>query len=334
MLLWIDGFETYGTVNDAIPSPEGCLGRRYTTSLDGSSTSYTKIKPGREYGQSIWLSYSTLTTPALTTDTTLIVGFAFKVETFNNCYFCQLLNNSADFSVKFVGDEIELKRGSTVLGTTTTLSLNTDEWYWLELKVYCDNTVGTYDLKINNTTALSGSGDTSDGEDYYNFVRIGAESGILDIQIDDFYVCDSSGSNNNDFLGECRVTAIRPNGNGTISEMAPSIGSNYSCVNDSDDNTYVEGDSGKSDVYTYSDVSGLTGIKGICLRSRCLETDAESFNMRPIMLVNGNTHFGSYAQVGSSDYTKHEEIIEENPDTSSAWTSTDINDSEFGLEIS
>ena len=97
---------------------------------------------------------------------------------------------------------------------------------------------------------------------------------------DDLYVCDGSGSVNNDFLGDVRVVTVRPNGAGGSTQWTPDSGSNYARVNETisgEDSNYVEdGTSGHEDRYAYGDLSGVLGIKGLVICTDCRETDAKS----------------------------------------------------------
>lgn len=337
MLLWIDGFEGYGTTDDAIPEPTGVVRRRYTELEDGSDLSRTKIIAGRQAGHALWLSDDNITTPVLTTDDTLIVGFGFKITDIADYGFLWLLNGSADFSVRIIGTELELRRDTTVLATTSGLGLVIDTWYWLELKVKCDNTTGTYELKIDESTVLSASGvDTQDGTLLYNRVQLGNSTVNLDVAFDDFFVCDSTGTANNDFLGNCVVSAIFPNNTGNSAQLTPSAGSNYACVDEvviDDDTTYIESNtSTHKDLYAYEDTTAI-GIKGVQINTCCKETDADSFGIKAVTRVSSIDYTDSEQTIGTSDYVDKTQIKEINPATSVAWVASEISNSEFGLEV-
>ena len=339
-LLWIDGFEGYGTTDDAIPAPTGVLRRRYTETSDGSSSSYTQIKAGRFGGHGLWLSNDRIYTPTLTTDDTLIVGFAFKITDIYNTAMLGFFTTdlAGQFYVNVVGTELEVERGGTILGTTSGLGLVIDTWYWLELKVKCHDSTGTYELRIGETDVLSASGvDTKEGTNDYSVIRLGTTGTVLDIEYDDFYVCDSTGSTNNDFLGNCAVTAIRPNGAGYQDELTPSAGVNYQNVDEDeldDDTSYNEsGVIGEKDTYNYDNVSGLEEVFGIQINTECRETDAESFKLKTVTRISSTDYTDSEQTIATSDFTNKRSISELNPNTSLAWTVTTLNLAEFGVEV-
>ncbi len=339
-LLWIDGFEGYGTTDDAIPTPTGILSRRYYETDDGLDSNKTQIKAGRFSGHGLWLSNDRIYTPVLTTDDTLIVGFAFKITDIGNYAILGLLNidRTEYLWVNIIGTELEVERGTTVLGTTSGLGLSVDTWYWLELKVKCHNSTGTYELRIGETDVLSATGvDTKHGTDDYSVIRLGSSSASLDIEYDDFYVCDSTGSTNNDFLGNCAVTAIRPNGAGYQDELTPNTGLNYENVDEEeidDDTSYNEsGTVGEKDTYNYENVSGLEEVFGIQINTECRETDAESFKIKTVTRIESTDYTDSEQIIGTSDFTNKRLISELNPNISAAWTVTTLNSAEFGMEV-
>jgi hypothetical protein len=90
--------------------------------------------------------------------------------------------------------------------------------------------------------------------------------------IDDLYVCDGSGSVNNDFLGECRVLTLLPSdGNGSNNDFDTSAGGSPAdhgaMVNDTtpnDDTDYVSSSTvDHVDSWNYPAL-GYTGTLKVC----------------------------------------------------------------------
>lgn len=337
-LLWVDGFESYGTSNGSAPSPTGVLGRQYTVLLE-SAIDIEEGRFGSGHSLQFGLGICNIKTPALTTNDTLIVGFAFKITTSVEVELVTLFDDSTEgVGVRIEKDLVSVLRGATVLGTGT-FDIKQDAWYWLELKVKCNDTTGTYEVKIGESTVLSGSGvDTKEGtHDYHNIVRI-ADGYSEDFHIDDLYICDSSGASNNDFLGNVKVQTLLPDGAGNSTQFTPSAGSNYACVDEAiinDDTDYVEDSvSTNKDLYTFSNVaSGTSGIKGVQIDTCCRETDATSYSIITVIRSGATDYDDSAQAIGTTNYVSKRRVAEQNPNTSAAWTETNINSAEFGIKV-
>ncbi len=335
-LLWIDGFEGYGTSTGSAPSPTGVMGRRYSM----VSESGIDIETGRLAGYCMELASSSceVATPALTTDATLIIGFAFKITSGGaNNIVVMRTGTTTGMGVRWLDTgELSVRLGTSTIDTTTTLGLLPNTWYWLEFKVVTNNSTGSYELKIGGTTALSGSSiDTQPGASaYHDNVYF---SSSLSLSIDDLYICDSTGSLNNDFLGNCRVLAIRPTADGTTTDWTPSAGDAYSCVDEhpiNDDTDYVESDTTDTlDLYGYADISDVGDIFGVQINTCCRETDATNFSLKTT-IRSGTTNYDDSAQViGTTNYINKKRIAEVDPDTSAAWTISGLNAAEFGIKV-
>ena len=338
-LLWIDGFEGYGTSNGSAPSPTGVVSRRYIASGESSMD----IEAGRITDHSLEFSSNTvwIKTPALTTDDTLIIGFGFRCSDGSTFPFCNLYDDSTQgINIRWENGtgELQIRRGSTILGTTSGLGLLPSKWYWVELKVVCHDTTGSYELHVGGVNVLSASGiDTKAGSNnYHNHVQfVGYISKYL--RIDDLYICDGSGSLNNDFLGNCKVTTIFPDGVGTTTEWAPNAGANYECVDENpadDDTTYVEDSvTNQLDLYAYADATGLDNIKGLQINVDCRETDATSYDIKIPIRSGGSNYDDSAQTVGSTDYLTKMRVAETDPNTSVAWVANGISAAEFGVKV-
>jgi len=333
-LLWIDGFDSYGTTTGAAPSPTGVLARQYTVNNEAS----IDIEDGRlgsgyslEIDSTAWIA-----TPALTTNDTIIVGLAFKIADSDDADIIQLYDGGT-LGVNLVYDNgiFSIYRGSTLLESIPS-HIKLNAWYWLELKVKSNDTTGTYEIRLGETNILSGSGiDTKISTNaYHDIVRPGDN----DVSIDDLYICDGAGATNNDFLGNVKVQTLLPSGAGTTTQFTPLAGNNYAAVDEEiidDDTTYVESlTAAHKDTYAYGNLAaGIASIKGIQIDTCCRETDASSFDLiTPIR--SGATDYDDVAQtIGTTDYIVMHRVAELDPFTSAAWTETNINAAEFGIKV-
>lgn len=230
----------------------------------------------------------------------------------------------------------------TQLGVTSTV-LPSSTWAHIEIKVMCGTgTSGSITVRQNGTQTLALTGiDTGSASIDGVGLRLGvagatAPNGSWAAIVDDWWVCDGTGSINNDFLGDCRVLAMVPIGAGSSTQLVPSTGSNWACVDEIPPVTtdYV-GSSviGAKDLYDFTVLGGsYTDIKGARLISYAQSSDAGVIKGRNICKSGAVTANGSdltmapTVQVFSS-------MFETDPNTSAAWTNANINAAEFGWEV-
>lgn len=340
-LLWIEGFEGMGTSDGSHPSPTGILSRKYPTVV---YPDYMWLVAGRTGGHGLNMNgvWAELYTSNLTTNATMVVGFAYY---YTATYQARIvtLYDGAQQGVNLrqaTGGELAVYRDGTLLATTSGLGLQTGTWYWIELKVVCGDS-GSYELRVGGINKLSASGvDTKAGSnDYHTRVGwIGPANGAM--YIDDIYILDGSGSANNDFLGNVKVVAIVPDGDVSgYQDFTPSAGSDHYALVDenpvNDDTDYVEsGTTGHKDLWTYVAASGLgTTIAGIQINTMVRETDAESFSLKTLIKSDTTEDEGAGEVIGSTSYKMLKRISETDPATAAAWTSSGVNAAQFGVKV-
>ena len=127
------------------------------------------------------------------------------------------------------------------------------------------------------------------------------------LRLDDVYVCDTSGSRNNDFLGDVKVVTLRPNADTAQADFTPSAGSvHYSLVaeapDDDGDATYVEsGTVGHKDLYGYQDLTGTpAAIMAVQLATVARKDDAGSRSLRAVLKSGATTANGATRVLGTS----------------------------------
>lgn len=109
----------------------------------------------------------------------------------------------------FRGSGIE--RGEHLISSSNTMA--TGRWYYVETKVHTDNLLGSIEVKVNEFTWLKMQNiDTRySATDGISLMRFHAPRHFF---IDDIYVCDGSGSVHDDFLGDCEVDYLEPRSTG------------------------------------------------------------------------------------------------------------------------
>ena len=344
-LLWIEGFEGFGTSIGDAPSPAGIIGRKYPV-INNEGT--MDIEAGRLGGYSIQFpSASTyIQSPVLTTNATMIVGFAAKFTLSSTDRALIYFYDGGTVGMTLVitpEGEVSVWRGGTTLDTTSGLGLSSGTWYYFEFKVTCgDSPNGSYEVRVGGVNVLSDTGlDTKAGtHTYHDSFRLNnSVTTPLYPYYDDLYCLDGSGATNTDFLGNMRVVAIRPNGDTAANAWTPSAGAdNYALVDEDivdDDTTYVESDTSTTkDLYDYTAIAGLgDSVKGIQINTVCRETDANSFSLKTVVKSDATESADGAQAIGTTDYVTKTRIVELDPHTSNAWTLSGLNAAQFGIEV-
>lgn len=229
-----------------------------------------------------------------------------------------------------------LRYTSTPVGTGGALPQN--EWALVELYIKPANSGGIVTCKLNGVQVFTFTGDTTDAGENVRYLRFGNfySSGYTEMYIDDIIVNDASGAVNNSWPGGAAIYALIPNGAGTTTELTPSAGANYECVDDippDDDTSYVESYvQDEIDTYAMSPSVGAGTIGAVQWLCRAKANSAGTTEVARVLRVNGTDYVGSDIGVGES-YGYAKEILESNPDDSAAWESADLDALEAGLKV-
>lgn len=357
-LLWIDGFDTYGDAG-AGPTPTDIIDHKY----EATGEHLINIEAGAT-GNCIVLDYaqSWLVTPPLTNNRILITGFALKISAAPSpesllCHFYDPSITQDPFNRSFAlcveafdpgggtVNGIKVKLGSTsLIDSGSTVDFAIDTWYYIEMKVYCDNSAGTVDVKVDGTDVINGTSlDTQyhSGFNYYARVAFDVKTAVPNCYIDDFYVCDGAGAVNNDFLGTCNVHTLLPDGDGNKTDWTRASGAtNYEML---DDLKYVTGNYLSSNTVGHQanvTLEGLTesgSIPGIMYNGETVisgnvamyakaQTQNGTGTIQDLgVLVPSTTDFGSMANC-------HTHIMENDSD-GNVWTQSTVNDVRLGVEV-
>lgn len=325
-LLFIDGFDHYANNTD--------LQKKWTTTnSQGVSTT-----GGRRGGGAADLLNSSISKTVTTASPTSgIVGFAWK-GSFDQIFLI------GDATVQHfnlflqANGTLQIRRGTTVLATST-FAFAVNIYYYLEVKFTINDTTGSVEVRKNGETSsfVSVSGADTQNGGTASWSRITLDS---DSFFDDLYVCDTNGTTNNNFLGDCRVDTLYPNGNGNSSQFTGSDGNstdNYLLVDETTpdyDTTYVESStSGNKDTYTFTDLShNPASIYGIQISPCAKKDDAGARSMGAVIRRSAVDYDGTSTAL-STDYLYYPYIAETDPSTVAAWTQTNINAAEFGVKI-
>lgn len=227
-------------------------------------------------------------------------------------------------------------RGTTQIGISSP-QLVAGVWNYVEARVLISDTVGRCVVNVNGNTLIDFTGDTKNAGTNTSVDKVRL-SGINNFgtgqYYDDLYLCDSSGSAPyNNFLGDVRIHTIVPNAAGSSTQFTPSAGANYTTVDELPYSAtdYVYGTSGQTDLYGASDLPGGTGIiYGVQTTAVVKKTDAGNISGRAAIKSGASTYYGTSVGLTTTDLAVSR-IDQVNPDTSTAWTSGEVNAMEIGV---
>jgi hypothetical protein len=338
-LLWVEGFEGFGTTTSNDPLPLGAVARKY---ISVANETNMVMRQGRVGGYCLEMpNAATFSTPVLTTDDTLIVGCAFRNQGGTD-YTIVAFFDGADKNINVRWEdgtgEISIWRENTLLDTSVALGLNDDTWYYLEMKVKTNDSTGTYDVDVAEVNIFSASGvDTKFGSNNYSD-RVRFFGATSNPRWDDIYVLDATGSVNNDILGNPKVVSIDPGGDDTANwgTSTPSV-NHYENVDENpsdDDTSYVEENTANTtDLYDYEAIPGVGTIYGIQINTMCRETDASTFSLITPIESNGSQYDDSPQVIGSTNYLTKVRVAETDPDTGALWTESGLNAAKIGVKV-
>jgi len=241
-------------------------------------------------------------------------------------------------------------------------------WYHLEAKwVFDEGTGGSMECRINETAVIDQTGIQTykaggDSEGNYSVTQIELAKGLHNrFYVDDLFVLDGEGSVANDFIGDCRVDTIYPNANGDYINFDPEPSSNdnyenvqpivrhwYSYADHAtlrgysgnwyntgiDFSTYNEAEDPVRECYHHESIPSLNKpIYGIQSNSVFRKTDAGRKQVEQFIRVS-STNYDSGRIIDVPDWSKvYYYPVTINPYTTAAWTESDINSLQSGIEI-
>jgi hypothetical protein len=219
------------------------------------------------------------------------------------------------------------------------VTLKPDKWYWIEYKVYIDNTAGTIELRVGNASVLSVTGIDTKFTSTEAITGVGFRDKVgSNIHIDDFYIADGAGSDNNDFLGNGLVKTIRPSSDNDVDWTALGAGSHYVEVDESESDelaSYVSSNTASQvDTYGYTDVSNLDSIDGVMIVSTISQDAAGTEDIQNVTKSGSTTAFSATYTIDSILFRSKNSftVVEQDPDASAAWTQTTVNAANFGIK--
>lgn len=283
--------------------------------------------------------YAYALTKTLTANyTTLIAGFAGKFTGTGAEVLSLYDGTTCQCKVTLTTSTGVLKvydGNNNLRGTSSAAGFMSGIYRHFQIKLTPHNGSGVCVVKVDNTEVLNVSSQilAISGNNYAN--KFTVNSGDMGVW-DDFYLLDDSGSYNNDFLGDLAVACKYPDGAGNYTQWTASAGSNYQCVDEAQHNSdtdYVStSTAANKDTYNYEAVNITGTVYGVQVTAIMRKDDAGSRTARIMARVNSSDYAGSTASL-SDTYNIVQKIWEKNPNSTNAWAVSEIDSSEFGIEL-
>jgi hypothetical protein len=340
MLLFMDGCQHYATAD---------IQKKW----DGDFWAATvNASGGRRAAGSLSLGNQAYVGKLIPQTTTLIFGFWWHND--DGLPISSSLNSSGTHIAKLMAlgaQQLAVAANSSgVIGiyrSTTQIAVSAsgalpDTGGYVEIKILFSQTVGTVDVRVNGTSVISATGldtcqQTSTFCDEVQLWGLYAGSSTAN-HIHDIYICDGTGSLNNNFLGDCRVDTVRPVSDGTTTDFTCSTGTDhYALV---DEATPSSTDYNYSNTVNDIDLYGIDttlatltteDVFGVQVNVAALKEDAGARSIAPVARSSSTNVVGDTLVLSTSEL--YACSVYEQDSTATDWTKTSIEAAEFGAKI-
>lgn len=285
---------------------------------------------------------------------TIITGFSFKVAS----GVAGFPGSTADPFLRFAGDlnttnhilivfsgtssgVMQVYRSPSTLLGSSTFTFVSGITYYIEVKAVLNDSTGAVTVKVNGDSIITlSSVDTKNAGTLTTIdtVAVGCRnSASATSDYDDFYIANGDGSGITDFMGDITVETLRPSGDGNYSQFTGSDGNsvNNSLLVDEatlDITDYVQGASGLKDSYAYGNLSATSAtIKAVQAQAIAMKSASGAQSFKQNTRISSTDYAGTSTALSTSDVA-YWQLWESSPATSTAWTISEVNGAEFGVE--
>lgn len=284
------------------------------------------------------------------TKTSLIAGCAVRVVPYENTYSEPLLLGVRDANAQVahlvkIGEDGRLKLyrwqyGYEQLITTSVTTAPARGWHYVELQVTQGTSNGVLSVRLNGVLAIQmNAQNTIQGGGSLLTVFLGAIPGQdcpLTLDVDDFYIVDTSGTINNTFLGDVRVDALQAQADGSLNQwtVSPAGIAAWEAVSDEDEATSISAPSAglrQSFDIAPLPVMATPAIFGVQLTMLARKTDAGLGKLKGLV-VSGAQTATSAEIILQEQRAWQSTLFERNPNGNVQWTEAAFNAAEFGVE--
>lgn len=203
-------------------------------------------------------------------DTTVVFGCAVRINTITSnmeIFSFGFANFTEQFRVTITTAGLVRIARSTTQIAIGTIPLASNAWYYLEFKFNVHNTTAAMVSRVNGVEDINATGLNLRNSTTLSFETISFTSTAT--RYDDYYILDTTGTINNDFLGEriCRIsTPSTDSQKQWTRSVDDGVLSNASAINVSSlAGPYISSNTeGHKDIYTHDDLADIgTAVNGV-----------------------------------------------------------------------
>jgi len=284
------------------------------------------------------------------TKSSLIVGAAIRVAQYQDTYTEPLLlgvrdDNSQVAHLVKIGEDGRLnlyrrQYGHDRLISSSVASAPARGWNYIELQVTQGISDGMLSVRINGILAIQMTAqDTIQGGGQLLTAFVGAvpdQNCPLTLDVDDFYIADTSGTINNTFLGDVRVDTLHAQADGSLNQWTPSpVGTAaWEAVSDEDEATAINAPNvGLRQSFDIEPlpVMATPAIYGVQLTMLARKTDAGLGKLKGLVVSGAQSAVGTDI-ILQDQLAWQSTMFERNPNGNVQWTEAAFNAAEFGVE--
>ncbi len=274
-----------------------------------------------------------------------ICGFAlrFPSDTFFNVEFQTASGGALVGRMTVNAPDITLHDASGATVATALSAVTAVVWQFIEFRCKQSATLGELEVRVGGVTKASAINQNTGGTVISEF-NWDSNPTSANTFVDDLYILDTDGSApQNTFLGDTRITVLRPKADGTNNQFTPTpTSSNFQAVDETQhdaDTTFVEaGQIGAKEDYdntNFVDLGIAPGtIFGVQVVNAAKKTDAGQLKYKDQMRIGG-TLFDDGTEViaTSGSYKMTTFIRDTDPSDSAAWTEAKVAATGSAFEI-
>lgn len=349
MLLWIDGFDHYGSSTSRML--EGAYAQATQVSLSDvnprTGDRHVRLSGGYESGLR----------RVFGADREVVgIGYAFRLSALpgNSTSVClaSVRNNANTPQLSIMVTSTGQVRvtdgtGQGAVLATGPVAVVAGSYQHFECRIALadEDTAASVEVRINGVTVLNASGLAVSVKGPMAQVLIGCSGqGVFgfpsSMDVDDLFAWDGEGTANNDFVGDKKVYTRFPSSDGAEQDWTPSVGSDGFAMLDNvppqDGVEYVEattgGTGGDRSTFGLADFpEEIVSIAGVYVQTRLFKTDAGAASVAVGMISAATEESGAEHPLSTSP-TYYGDIFEVDPATSVPWTLSALNAAQLLLE--